>query len=327
MTAPVPVSSWTRYVGIAPEVTQGTPVTTPTYYFKPTAQPDFEILAGTLDDTGMRGAPVDVYGFVAGQKGTNYGWRGNVLPDTFPFPLVGVLGEIATTGASAPYTHTITANNTAPFQGGSYTLIDNYGANTRKIPGFMFDEVVMEFTSDGLLTYTTKGQGWSSSPVTPPARSYTALSPLAAVGITATIGGSASSLVLAGTVTMARPVKPIKVADGTQDPSVMWGGNVAMSGNLRLIMANDTELNRFENATSTSLVLDIATGAGASAVEVKVTMSSVQYTSGKPDFSNDWVELPVDFRANANTTDIGTSGGYSPCKWLIKNAVASGAYR
>ena len=40
----------------------------------------------------------------------------------------------------------------------------------------------------------------------------------------------------------------------------------------------------------------------------------------------DFVQVSVDFNAQANTTDDGASGGFSPIKWVLQNAKASGTY-
>jgi hypothetical protein len=43
--------------------------------------------------------------------------------------------------------------------------------------------------------------------------------------------------------------------------------------------------------------------------------------------SKDFVEIEVTIRAIANTTDAGSTGGYSNIKWTLKNAKTSGTYQ
>jgi hypothetical protein len=54
----------------------------------------------------------------------------------------------------------------------------------------------------------------------------------------------------------------------------------------------------------------------------KCAISAADITRGK-----DYVEVPITWTAIANTTDIGTSGGYSPIKVTVQNAVTSGTYK
>jgi hypothetical protein len=45
------------------------------------------------------------------------------------------------------------------------------------------------------------------------------------------------------------------------------------------------------------------------------------------DRSKDFVEIEVEINAIANTTDAGSTGGYSNIKWTLQNAKASGTYQ
>jgi hypothetical protein len=46
----------------------------------------------------------------------------------------------------------------------------------------------------------------------------------------------------------------------------------------------------------------------------------------KVDRSNDYVEIDVNFKAVANTTDVGASAGFSPIKVTLKNAKSTTVY-
>ncbi len=237
-----------------------------------------------------------------------------------------VLGEEAVTGSVAPYSHSVTYYNGGNFQPPSYTLVDEYAAQCRAIPGFVFDEVTFTFTINGMFTYTAKGQGWGSSEVSPPTRAFSDLAPQAAWILAVTLAGGPSLLVEDGTLTIKRNVAPIYTGGDTQNPLTIWGGNGMVEGKLMLIMEDDAELVRYLNNTTTTLVLDFAQGSGATAEQVRFTMTKVQYMTGTPNRDKDFVRLEVNFKAMANVTDIGASGGYSPIKVLLKNAVAAGVY-
>jgi len=55
---------------------------------------------------------------------------------------------------------------------------------------------------------------------------------------------------------------------------------------------------------------------------IKLQMSDVQFHDPKRSVGKEYVELTVNFDAQANTTDA-TNGGYAPIKATVKNAVAS----
>jgi hypothetical protein len=51
------------------------------------------------------------------------------------------------------------------------------------------------------------------------------------------------------------------------------------------------------------------------------------YESADISRGKDYVELPISFKAVANSTDVGASGGYSPIKVTLQNAITSGTYK
>ena len=55
-----------------------------------------------IEDTGQRGAPVNAFGIVQGQKGSELDFGGDVFADSIGFILQSLLPDMTTTGASAP---------------------------------------------------------------------------------------------------------------------------------------------------------------------------------------------------------------------------------
>jgi hypothetical protein len=91
-------------------------------------------------------------------------------------------------------------------------------------------------------------------------------------------------------------------------------------------MEADTELTRYLTNTQPAIVLDWAYGAGAAAVQIQATISDGAYTAAAIERSDDYVTITIDLNAIGNSTDAGASGGFSPIKWVLKNAKASGTY-
>ena len=95
------------YVGIAKETTRGTAVA-PTDFI-PVAKDSLAPVdvIDPLYDTGLRGSNVVNYNYIPGRKRSTFDFGGAVFADTIGYSLAGILGAVSTSGASAPYTHTI----------------------------------------------------------------------------------------------------------------------------------------------------------------------------------------------------------------------------
>lgn len=320
----MPHSTNLSFLGIAKETTPGTPVTATA--FIPVSAPTGKDALTLLDDKGLRGAMVDTFGQVAGVKSGTLDFSGDVFPDTVGWPLAGILGDVATTGATAPYTHTMSVLNSSDGQPKSYTLVDYYATATRAYPGAKISEFGLKFSADGMLTYDAKATTFGSQVVTKPTPSFTAVSPLASWTGTVTLGGNPLVTVTDGELNIKRPVTVIDTVNGSQNPAQLWSGPVSVDGKLTVIMEDDSQLTAYLAATDTTLVLNFAGGAGAGAFQVQFTMSKVKYQAAEIGRGKDYVELAITFAANANTTDIGVSAGYSPIKATLQNAIATGVF-
>lgn len=322
------------YLGIAKE-TRPTPGSAPS----PVGATDFIPFTSItpldninyLDDKGIRGSMTEEYGVIQGQIHSEFEMSGDVFPDTVGYMLSGVLGDVATTGASAPYTHTIALLNSQASNGQpvTYTLSDYYSlgtASTRRYAGAQFASIDLKFTADALLTYTTKAFGYQSATAGNPTPSFSTATPLPAWTGTVTLGGSATSILSDGNCNIQRAVTPIWTVDGNQRPYQLFAGPLTVDGALTLVFESDTELGYYLNNTQPALDIDFAAGAGSSAVEVKLHMTKCAFTQAKIDRSKDYIELSVNYKALANTTDVGASAGYSPIKVTLQNAKVSGTY-
>lgn len=320
----MPKSSSLSFLGIGKETIPGTGVV-PTAFI-PVSAPAGKDALTMLADKGLRGAMVDVYDEIAGVKSATFDFAGDVFPDTVPWVLAGVLGDVTTTGSTAPFQHVISTLNSGDGQPKSYSLSDYYSAGSRQYAGAKFSEFGLKFSGDSMLTYTAKAITYASQVLTKPTQSFTAIPPLAGWVGKVTLGGTLMSTVLDGELTIKRAVTVIDAVDGTQDPATIWGGNVSVDGKLTVIMEDDTQLAAYMANTVTTLSIDYSQGLTTSAVQVKFDLSKVKYSAAEIDRSKDYVTLGITFEGLANSTDIGASGGFSPVKATIKNAVNTGVY-
>lgn len=143
-----------------------------------------------LDDKGLRGSPVDVYNRIQGAVSGEWSFSGDVMSDTFPILLTGVLGSASVT-SGATFTDGVISN-------GSFNL-SSATANFNGISGGDVGKsitVIGAGTSGGNLTTTI-------SSVTP---QYTGAPPyLVNTGTSvATLAASASTSVSGATFTITR---------------------------------------------------------------------------------------------------------------------------
>ena len=318
------------YLGIAKEVTKGTPVAASD--FIPVAKDALkpQDIIDPLYDTGLRGSNVVNYNYIQGRTRSTVDFGGAVFADTIGYALAGIMGSVATAGASAPYTHTISLLNSttsgADAQPISYTLTDFYAVNVRQYPGCQFSDFSLRFNADGMLEYDTKTTGWQSATTSDPVPSFSTLLPTAVWRGTVSIGGSAVSTAMTGNIDLTRAVTPIYGISNTQNPYNIFLGPLEVTGKITFIMENDTELTRFLNNTQPAIVLDWNYGTGANEVQVQATITKGAYTAAVIERGEDFVQVSIDLNAQANTTDDGASGGFAPIKWVLKNAKASGTY-
>jgi hypothetical protein len=318
------------YVGIAKESTKGTAVAATDYLllskdaFKPVDVID------PLYDKGLRGAMVENYNYIPGRTRSTVDYGGAVFADGIGYGLTGLLGACATTGASAPYTHTISLKNSlaasTDVQPLSYTITDFYAAGVRQYAGQQITDFSMKFNADGMLEYDMKSMGWASATTTAPTPTFSTVLPTPVWQGTVSIGGSTVSNAMEGTISMKRSSEAIYGISQTQNPFQVFVGALEVTGNLKFIMEADTELTRYLTNTQPAIILNWAYGAGASAVQIQATLTKGAYTAAAIERSDDYVTITVDLNAQGNTTDAGASGGYAPIKWVLQNAKASGTY-
>jgi hypothetical protein len=318
------------YLGIAKEATRGTAVA-PTDFIpvmKDALKP--VDIVDPLYDTGLRGSNALNYNYIPGRTRSTVDFGGAVFADTVGYGIAGLLGSVATTGASAPFTHTISLFNSltsnVDVQPISYTLTDFYAVDVRSYPGCQFSDFSLKFNADGMLEYDTKTTGFQSELVADPTPTFSTVLPTPVWRGTVSIGGSTVATAMTGNIDMKRPATPIYGISNTQDPYQVFLGPLEVTGKITFVMEDDSQLLNFLNNSQPALVFNWAYGAGASAVQIQATLTKGAYTTGVIERGEDFVQVSVDFNAQANTTDDGASGGFSPIKWVLQNAKPSGTY-
>ena len=314
------------YIGLAKETTKGTPVT-PTVYIPVIANSvKPQDIYGPLYDEGLRGSLVKNYNYIQGRANSTFDFSGAAFADTILYPIAGLLGEDVVTGASAPYTHTIAVKNSATAaadaQPSAFTITDFYAANVRAYAGMQFHDFSLKFNADGLLEYDAKATGWVSATASTPTPSFSTVLPTPVWYGTVSVAGTTISNSTTGNIDLKRPVTPIWGIANTQNPYQVFVGATEVTGKITFIMENDTQLTNYLTNTQPALVFNWSQGSGSSATQIQATMTKGAYTLAVIERSKDYVEVMVDLNAQGNLTDAG-SVGYSPIKWVVKNAVTT----
>jgi hypothetical protein len=318
------------YLGIAKEATKGT-VVAPTDFIpasKDSIKP--QDIVDSLFDQGVRGSNVMNYNRIAGRKRSTFDFGGSVFADTIGYAITGVMGSVATTGSTAPYTHTISLKNSlaadTDTQPISYTLTDFYAVAVRSYPGCQFSDFSLKFNADGMLEYDAKTTGYSSSVVSAPTPTFSAVLPTPVWQGTVSIGGSAVSNSMEGNIDMKRAATAIYGISQTQDPYQVFLGALEVTGSIKFVMENDTQLTNFLTNVQPAIVLNWAYGTGATAVQIQATITKGAYTSAVIERGDDFVTVTIELDGQGNTTDAGSTAGFAPIKWVLQNAKASGTY-
>ena len=328
MTAQPSVKS---YIGVALEVTKGTPVAATD--FVPLAQSSLKPVdvTGPLFDTGLRGSMVENYAYIPGRKHATFDIGGAVIADTVGYWIASILGDVVTTGAGAPYSHVIAVKNSVGAAGDAQpkalTITDYYSAGIRQFPGVQVTDFAMSFNADGMLDFTAKCMGFPSVTAVAPVPTFSTILPVQAWTGVVTIGGVAVAYINNANIDITRKAEAIWGVSNTQNPYEIFVGASNSKGKAIFIMNDDTELTRYLTNTQPTLVFNFSQGAGATLTQVQFTLSKGAYTAAAVERGKDYVEVHVDFDGIGNTTDAGATAGFSTIKWTLQNAKPAGTYQ
>ena len=125
---------------------------------------------------------------------------------------------------------------------------------------------------------------------------------------------------------MTRAATPIYGISNTQNPYQIFLGPLEVTGSIKFVMENDSQLLNFLNNSQPAIVLDWAYGSGATQVQISATITKGAYTAAVIERGDDFVSVTIELNGQGNTTDAGSTGGFAPIKWVLKNAKASGTY-
>ena len=318
------------YLGLALESTRGT-AAVGTYTYIPVSAPQVSPMLQWLRDEALRGSPVSLYDQIAGVRHDEVDFRTYLYADSFPLLLASVLGPDSVSG-SALYTHVIGLQNNASTgsQPQSVTINNFDGGNAFQIAGAQASSMDITFGADKAVEASIKymGQPWTTPT---PSATYGTEALIPGWDTAISINSSTFLNIMDGTLKIDRKTTPIFTA-GQQGPHTVFAGPCDVSGSFTVVVEaadaftiGSTAYGLYRGASSIPMTLtftDPSDVTSATNHSIKLQMSDVQFHDPKRSVGKEYVELTVNFDAQANTTDA-TNGGYAPIKATVKNAVAS----
>lgn len=319
------------FLGIAKETVPGTAVV-PTHFIPYTEwkpKPNIELLV----DEGVRGSMASEYGAVMGKHHFEADLNGTPFSDTLGHLLYNILGGYAVSGAG-PYTHTLSLLNSGQGQPITHTFSDRQGitasTGARVYPYACLEKLTLKGNAAELLEYEATIKGFPSAAAgvaptnAPPATTVTP-----AWRSSVTLGGTAAPAVLEWEVTLNRVLEVDMTADGTQSPFVIGRGPLTVEGKLTVRASDAAPLSAevphttLIAGTQQALVIAVADNlGGTSGHSVSLTMTKAVFN--EVELTRDTLlGWEIGFKALANTTDAGASGGSSPIKGTLINAVTT----
>jgi hypothetical protein len=196
--------------------------------------------------------------------------------------------------------------------------------------GAQMSELSLTFGAEVAAEWTAKFMGNPYTQISAPSPSFT--TPSTTLGfvpgwnITTSIGGTSLAYIVDGEIHMNRNTAPI-FTQGTQAPRVNFAGPLEVSGRLLAVVESTSDI--FSNATTGYALFDgpqatvITLTDPVSSNTVAFTMTKTQFSDVKRQRGKAYVEVEVNFTANANATDAAASSGYSPIATVTTNSISS----
>jgi hypothetical protein len=239
------------------------------------------------------------------------------------------------------YNHFFSLLNSGTGAGGSpqaqpptYTYYDYTGMTTtvgaRCYPSTCVSELSFTGAAEALLMWDAKATSFVSQPAsTAPTASVSAVIPQAdwhaQIGIGGTVGSNPVSNAKEWKISIARKLAPYWTNQGSQNPYVIGRGTLDLTGSLTFDPSYDESqlLDMLNNSQPQLQIIAVNGLAGAAAVTLTINIQVAAYETAKITSSGELFGHDITFRAVANTTNIGPSGGYSPALIEVSNAVVN----
>lgn len=322
---------------IEPANAQGTPVTSTPAFTMPINSVLPEPKPTWLDDSAMRMAMGETYNRIQGPVHEEISFAGPAFLDILPLLLNNILGDITSTG-TLPVSHAVSLLNSGTAQPKTLTMLAWQGTpattSTRVYPGVALSELTIAGNADSaLITIEAKGLSYPSLvlPTTPAVYTPTLVVPLAtwrfALGLGGTASGAPNKTVRDFSLTITRQLRVENTMQNSQSPAIIQRGTVGVTASLTsTIPGDETFVLYLLNNTQPQLQIIGDIGTSATNYGLTVDMQQAAWDTNAIKTDEEAIGYNGSVVAIANTTNVGASGGYSPCKVTVRNQTAAGSY-
>jgi hypothetical protein len=286
-------------------------------------------------DSHMRGVDAKDFAAFQGQGRVEMTLEGPFYPEVCGYLLALIMGVSGTpSGASAPYTHTMTTFTSPPTSTTKRSLsvqVDDAVDNSRFI-GMVLSSLTLRFSaSEGMLSYvaTLVGQqqltGQTAMGTTGDLAPLTPINAFLGWHADITQGGT-NARGIEGEITFEREVMVRHSPDQSDKPSDIQVGGLTVTSRLTLDYYQIDDVNLYLNKTQSAFVASFSfTPPDVSyAKTLTITCSKMDYGDGPVEIDRSGANMVLAWamRALANTTD-GSSSDPAPCKITLANARSS----
>lgn len=326
MLAPAIPATENAWLGLAPEVTAGTPVN-PTI-FSPLMDPAWVPKQTYLQDIGLRGDPTMDHDDVLGVRSATYGWKTNLFADIWPYYMLNLLGTDAVTGTTAPYTHTSgVINNTTGSQPPSLTLSYFDGGHGWQLPWSMLNKVDIAMAIDAAVEATMSAICLPAASASLSGNTYNTEHIIPSWDTAITLGTIVSTAVESFDCSIERlNSEPIHTA-GQQNAHANYLGPIRVTGKMMFVYDNNDGIA--PNVLTEALerlqqLLSVVFTDPVTSHSITLQMTTAQLEDPVVTAKKSWLEIETGFRAIGNSTDA-VNGGTSPIKCITSNAQSAAA--
>lgn len=306
----------------AKETTWGTPVVTPTFWI-PIMDAKWSPKVKWLPDTSMVGSPAVTRDLVPGKRYDELTFKSNMYLDSIGNQLLNILGAQTVTG-TGPYTHTFKLLNNGAIgsQANSYTLQFYDSVQARELAGAMLQSLEFSWSADGGVEINNTWLSTAESDVTTPTNTPTTTNFVPGWNLGVSLGGSASNLMISGSLKIDRATAPIFVSDATQAPHLVFATAIKVTGKVKFLVETGgfNPFSGSNNAVSRNQLATVLTFTDpVTSNSLAFTMSKCQFINPSTDSGSKWYQVDAEFEGVSNTTDAST--GISPIQATLINSV------
>lgn len=269
-------------------------------------------------------------------------------PYTIPVPALAKAHNsgVAITAITNPNAHAISLLNSGAGRGQAanscqpscLTFTQYYGpaatSGARQFTSVVFTEVTIKWNAESeFLTYSAKAIAWVSAiPGSIASPTYTSALPIASWRGQLGLAGPASGGTLVTTCesaeyTIKRNAAPKFTGQASQNPYIIARGGVSTDWKSNFIAADESPLLYMRNNTQPQYQFIVTNGlTGANALGLQVDMQAAAFKEVEADYGKEVIGFNASGKAMFNTTNAGYSGGQSPIKVTLTNAITAGTY-